>query len=54
MDYSKENLDEIFNYGEKILSELEKAAVEKDNELEKANRRFENLRDDLKELLNKN
>ncbi len=53
MDYSKENLDELFNYGGKILSVLQDAANDKDKKLENSSRRYENLRDELKGILNK-
>lgn len=53
MDYSKENLDELFRYGEKILSALEDAANTKSDDLKNANRRFENLRENLQDILDK-
>ena len=53
MDDSKETLDELCFYGNKILDELEKAAVEKNQQLEKSNARYDNLRQSLQEILNR-
>lgn len=53
-DYSKENLDVLFDYGLEILSNLQNSADEKDNALEDSKRRYDNLREDLKDILNKN
>ena len=53
MDDSKETLDKLFHYGNRILDELEKASAEKSQQLEKAERRCENLRQGLQELLNR-
>lgn len=52
-DYSKENLDAIFNYATKILDDLKDSAVEKDKSLEESKRRYDNLREGLKDILNK-
>lgn len=53
MDYSKENFDKFFYYGVKILAELQDAAKAKDEELNKNQLRYENLRNNLQEVLNK-
>ncbi len=53
-DYSKENLDVLFDYGLEILSNLQNSADEKDKALEDSKRRYDNLREDLKDILNKN
>lgn len=59
-EYTKENLDKLFYYGSKILEELQQSANEKDitltntkNDLQNAERRYENLRGDLKNILNR-
>lgn len=52
MDYDKENLDKLFQIGNKILSELQKVSQEKSADLEKANSRFENLKKKLQEICN--
>lgn len=59
-EYTKENLDKLFYYGSKILEELHQSANEKDitltntkKDLENAERRYENLRGDLKNILNR-
>lgn len=53
MDDSKETLDKLFHYGNRILDELEKAAAEKSQQLEKTERRYDNLKRGLQELLNR-
>lgn len=53
-DYSKENLDVLFDYGLEILSNLQNSSDEKDKALEDSKRRYDNLREDLKDILNKN
>ncbi len=59
-EYTKENLDKLFYYGSKILEELQQSANEKDitltntkNDLQNAERRYENLRGDLQNILNR-
>lgn len=52
-EYSKKNLDELFNYATKILAEIKNSSNEKDVSLEKAKRRYDNLRGNLKDILNK-
>ncbi len=51
-DYSKENLEKIYSYANKILDQLEKSADQKNNDLEDAKRRFDNLRGNLQAVLN--
>ena len=51
-DYSKENLEKIYSYANKILDQLEKSADKKNNDLEDAKRRFDNLRGNLQAVLN--
>ena len=53
-DYSKENLDKIVKYAKKILSDLKDSANENDKSLEESKRRYENLRNGLQDILNKN
>lgn len=53
-DYSKENLDVLFDYGLEILSNLQNSADEKDKALEDSKRRYDNLREGLQDILNKN
>ncbi len=50
MDYNKENLDKLFQLGNKILSDLQNVSREKSDDLDKANRRFEDLRKKLQEI----
>ncbi|MBR6012753.1 MAG: hypothetical protein IK062_03095 [Selenomonadaceae bacterium] len=52
MDYKKETVDELFQIGNKILSELQNVSQKKSDDLEKANRRFENLQKKLQDVLN--
>ena len=52
MEYNKETVDEIFIIGEKILSELQEVSQKKSADLEKLNRRHENLRKNLQSVLN--
>ena len=52
MDYNKENVDELFQIGNKILSELQNVSQKKSDDLKNANRRFENLQKKLQEVLN--
>lgn len=51
MDNDKKILDELFQYGNRILSELKSAAVKKDDDLKELTRRHENLKQSLKNLL---
>lgn len=51
MDNDKKNLDELFRYGNKILSELKSATEEKSVEINNLNRRHEDFRQSLKNLL---
>ena len=52
-EYTKENLEKLFYYGSKVLEALEQSANEKDIELQNANRRYENLRGDVQNVLDK-
>ena len=51
MDNDKKILDELFQYGNRILTNLREASTEKSNALEKLQRRHEKLRRDLKNIL---
>ena len=51
MDNDKKILDELFQYGNRILSELKSAAVKKNDDLQELTRRHENLKQGLKNLL---
>ena len=53
MDYNKENLDKLFQIGSKILSELQNASQKKSSDLDETNRRFEDLKKNLQETLNR-
>mgnify|MGYP007069844889 CR=1 FL=1 len=53
MEYKKETLDALFNYGTEILASLQNISNDKDKKLEDANRRYKNLRESLQEILNK-
>ncbi|MBR0260471.1 MAG: hypothetical protein IJQ85_01620 [Selenomonadaceae bacterium] len=50
MDNDKKILDELFQYGNRILTNLREASTEKSNDLENLRRRHENLRQNLKNL----
>ena len=52
MDYSKETMDELFSLGNKLLTELQNCTQKKSNDLEVANKRYENLRQKLQGILN--
>ena len=51
MDNDKKILDELFQYGSRILSELKSAAVKKDDDFKELTRRHEKLKQSLKNLL---
>ena len=59
-EYTKENLEKLFLYGGKVLDALQQSANEKDialqdteNKLANAESRYENLRGDLQNILNR-
>ena len=47
----KETFDNLYCYGKKILDELQQATTEKNDELKAARERHEQLRKNLRELL---
>lgn len=51
MDNDKKNLDELFQYGNRILAKLKDTAIKKSDDLETLKRRHEDLRQNLKNLL---
>lgn len=53
MDYNKEDLDKLFQIGNKILSELQNASQKKSADLNETKRRFEDLRKNLRETLDR-
>ena len=59
-EYTKENLEKLFYYGSKVLETLQHSAAEKDiklhdtsNALKNAERRYENLRENIKSALDR-
>ncbi len=59
-EYTKENLEKLFYYGSKVLDALQQSASKKDialqdteNKLANAESRYENLRGDLQNILNR-
>lgn len=53
MDYNKEDLEKLFQIGHKILSELQNASQKKSADLNEANRRFDDLRENLRATLDR-
>ena len=51
MDYSKEKLEELFQIGNKILTELQTTSQKKSADLENADRRFADLKKNLQSVL---
>lgn len=51
MDNDKKNLDELFQYGNRILLELKEASEKKSSDLEKLARRHEKFKQNLKTIL---
>ena len=51
MDNDKKDLDELFQYGNRILAKLKDSSEKKNDELEALTRRHKELRQNLKNIL---